>query len=475
MKDPILFSAYFSVDPNVLEVAGYIDSFVNVDTPLFIDPPLLEKSNNPYVNRDGWQLLCERFTTVIRLLDISQRRGDSAWKDAARQLDLSEADYTGLGHGSSRRGGSSRPSSITDQILSTTKEIITLGLKDPGIISVMTFLEEGVGPDTISDYASNCILPALAAATQQFCAEHGVKTEALQALKGIQLPVFRDTDDAVHPIVLVPTDIVRDLPVASNWDDIERVVAENGRIRGRVNQILGGLTRATVTERKAAVRQAALESADALASFIASIREIARPYNPNEDVLGYYRFREVLRDPTLAAQLITSLNLDSSDPGGAKQIVIQTIEHFKHHVENGNLWELLWADNAPKLERASQLIYYAIADCFCAANNLDVSPEANMGGGPVDFKFSNGYSTRVLVEVKRSTGSVVHGYEKQLEVYKKAAKTDEAIFMVIDYGDGDAKIGRIQQIRSERAEKGERVSDIIIVDARKKESASKRH
>src|SRR5216684_110390 len=54
---------------------------------------------------------------------------------------------------------------------------------------------------------------------------------------------------------------------------------------------------------------------------------------------------------------------------------------------------------------------------------VDISPEANMGG-PIDFKFSRGYSARVLVEMKRSSGTVVHGYEKQLEFYKTASQTD---------------------------------------------------
>jgi hypothetical protein len=55
-----------------------------------------------------------------------------------------------------------------------------------------------------------------------------------------------------------------------------------------------------------------------------------------------------------------------------------------------------------------------------------------MGGGPIDFKFSSGYNARVLVEMKRSGGTVVHGYEKQLEFYKTASQTEFAVFVVIE-------------------------------------------
>ncbi|QHB58644.1 hypothetical protein GRD98_05785 [Ralstonia solanacearum] len=105
---------------------------------------------------------------------------------------------------------------------------------------------------------------------------------------------------------------------------------------------------------------------------------------------------------------------------------------------------------------------------------LNEPPEANMGGGPIDFKFSSGYDARVLVEMKRSNGSVRHGYEKQLEYYKEAAKTFHGIFVIIDYGDLGPKLNTIQAIRASRIEAGENASDIVVIDATRKPSASKR-
>jgi hypothetical protein len=155
-------------------------------------------------------------------------------------------------------------------------------------------------------------------------------------------------------------------------------------------------------------------------------------------------------------------------------VVNDTLALFKRHVETGNLWEELWVGDKPKKERASQLIYYAIADAFCKANDLDISPEANMGGGPIDFKFSRGYKARVMIEMKRSGGTVVHGYEKQLEFYRAAAQTDFAVFVVIDYGDLGNKLREIRDIQKDRLNRGERASEIVVIDATPKASASKR-
>lgn len=97
-----------------------------------------------------------------------------------------------------------------------------------------------------------------------------------------------------------------------------------------------------------------------------------------------------------------------------------------------------------------------------------------MGGGPIDFKYSKGYNARVLVEMKRSSGTVVHGYEKQLEIYKDASRTNHGVFVVLDYGDVGDKLAKIREIRKMELAAGKPVSDIVVIDATPKASASKR-
>ena len=91
-------------------------------------------------------------------------------------------------------------------------------------------------------------------------------------------------------------------------------------------------------------------------------------------------------------------------------------------VENKGLWKELWDENGkPRKEKASQRLFFAVAYSYCKANNIDLTPEADSGNGPVDFKLSQGFDSKLVVEVKLSTnGRLVHGYEKQLEIYKKA-------------------------------------------------------
>lgn len=97
-----------------------------------------------------------------------------------------------------------------------------------------------------------------------------------------------------------------------------------------------------------------------------------------------------------------------------------------------------------------------------------------MGGGPIDFKFSAGYEARVLVEMKRSSGTVEHGYKRQLEFYKAASQTEFAVFVVMNFGDIGNKLIAIRKYRDDALAKGERASEILVIDATKKQSASKR-
>lgn len=473
IQNPTLFSRYFKIRPSDLAAAGLIDPFLDVDMPLFIDPVLLEKSNNKFVSAAAIQRFRTHFGVLVRLLTISRAENDAPWKAARRQLDLREPPENGLGYGGSGRSGSSRPEDIRESILRTCKEIITLGASDPEMISLMGFFEEDVGPDTISDLTTTVIKDDLAAITEEFCKTHGIPVFGFDACVTHRLPKFINSQGRAVPIILVPADIVRDLPIANDWSDIERAAMENARIRDRVNRFLAGLIKPTVVDRKHALRNAALGSPADFDFFLAAVKENVHHYDRNLDALGYYRLKAILANGFPDLNHPGGYNLKVG-PTEIMRVVNDTIMLFKRHVEAGNLWEELWIGEKPKKERASQLIYYAIADSFCKANDLDISPEAHMGGGPIDFKFSSGYNARVLVEMKRSGGTVVHGYEKQLEFYKTASQTEFAVFVVIDYGDLGDKLNLINAIRHARLNNRERASEIVVIDATPKAPASKR-
>ena len=157
------------------------------------------------------------------------------------------------------------------------------------------------------------------------------------------------------------------------------------------------------------------------------------------------------------------------------KVVQMIVDKFKNLVEKQGLAKLFWYKNQPLNESKSQGLFFAVADSYCEANDLDLSPEVNSGAGAIDFKVSSGYRNRVLVELKLSTNNkLVHGYETQLEIYHDAEKSYYCIYLVINVGNLGDKLTRIEQIRGERIKVGNRTSDIVVVDGRIKASASRR-
>jgi hypothetical protein len=115
-----------------------------------------------------------------------------------------------------------------------------------------------------------------------------------------------------------------------------------------------------------------------------------------------------------------------------------------------------------------------VAYAYCKANDLDITPEADTGNGPVDFKVSLGFAGRVVVEIKLSrNGKLVAGYTRQLETYKTAEETIKGYYVVIDVGQMGEKVKALMAIKNLAAGRGEATSPIIFIDGLRKPSASK--
>jgi hypothetical protein len=473
---PVLFSTQFGIPKIELEKRNLLDPILNADTKVFIDPLLLRSSKDKIVSSDGLHLLRERFQNVMRLLIASNAAGDAAWRAAASQLDLDERQETCLGFGGSGVSGSSRPDVIKARILTTTREVIGLGISDPEIISLMGFLEEDVGPDTISDLTTNAIVPALARLTQEFCREHDIPMKKFWIAGGDVLLPENPFARKPHGVMLVPRDVLLDLPIAADMSDVSRVAFENKIIRDRVNSLIANFAKATVAEKKAALKSAALHSAKNFLDIFESLVKADRAYDPEADPDGIYGFRKALKDVAQQHPRRIAM-LRENTATELVRVVNEIIDQFRVLVEDRDLSHLLWNGDQPRKEKAAQLLFYGVAEAYCQANNIEIAPETHSGGGPVDFRFSRGFAARYVVELKLSTGSVVHGYETQLDVYRKAANDCDGALVVVIVGSRkvfDDKMKKVRANEKARHENGERPSAIHVIDATKKPSASRR-
>lgn len=478
--NPVRFSDHFNIKESKLERLGVLNPTLNVDTKLFIDPVLLKQSAHKEFNKNVIKTYEYHFGKVIKLLLATKKTDDPAWKAARRLLTFPEIKWTCLGYGAQSISGSGSGDDGTNVFIVSAKEIIDLGVHDPDLFVAMSLFEKKVGPDKISDMTTNVILRDLLAFNSRVLTKLGVplRRQELVLKNGSSFDAHLPVNPCIAkptPIVLVPTDLLRALPVATDWDEVGDIAARNEVYRRSANEQLGDIWKRKSLEAKEELKDWATAKKGNFEVLLELIRG-AKPksYDIGNDPLGELVWRR------LAQELVGRINKDIELPkrldlAGVKKIVSTIVDEFKFLIEGRRLSEELYGDGKhPRPERAAQRLFFAVAYAFCKAHNLDLTLEADTGNGPVDFKVSTGFRGRVLVEIKLSTNNrVIAGYTRQLEAYKSAEETAEGFYVLIDVGQMGLKAEQLLGLKNDAAGKGEKVSELVFVDGILRPSASK--
>jgi hypothetical protein len=476
IRDPKRFSTQFGLDSASLKALGAFDPLLNADTPLFIDPLLLPNSAHTEM-RSAYGQWVAHFTDIIRLLKAAQDERDPAWRAADRRMMSKEFKGTCLGYGSGTIAGSGIGPGLRARIMRTAHQIVALGIEDPKLFPLLALLEEGVGPDRISDLTTRVVGGQLAQYTVRVLDGKDVARGTFNISEtSYQLPVNPLVSDRGKPlpVVLVPLDVLRDLPIASDWSDIDRVASHNAALRARINAAIGDIWERHSRESKGKYKRIFLASRDAFETLLAATEAIPkRPYDAENDPDGWLNWLELGQAAASAHPL--QLALFEQNIEDVRRVVSEIIEHYKYAIEYHNLWKSLYDSNGePHHESYAQRLFYAMALSYCKANDLAISPEVNSGRGPVDFVVSRGFHARVVVELKLSGSSRLrHGYTTQLEEYKASEETDEGFYVILDMGDAGKQLEDVLELEAAARNAGEKYSPVIVADARPKKSASK--
>ena len=277
------------------------------------------------------------------------------------------------------------------------------------------------------------------------------------------------------PVLLLPRDVVRRLPLASDFDSAMSMAAMNEELRRRISEKVGDIWKMKVSDAKEAARKHFLGDERAFQWLLESLRTGNRPaYDFENNPDGEFSWQEIgtqaakRHPPKFSIRKARTLD-------DVEAVAVELVDYFKHLVENEGLSKMLWHRGKHHNERFVQLLFYAVVAYACRAANVDITPEAETGNGPVDFKLSRGGDARVLVELKLSDNKkVVHGYETQIEIYKAGQQTRRAAFVVIDVGGlGKGEKRLVDAGNAMRAE-GKMPSRLVFIDGTQKRSASKR-
>lgn len=456
---------------------GWFDPDLTVDTPLFLDPFLLLQGGTAW--RKAHDELVRHFAHCYRLVARAPHPSTNSARAAARLLTFPEPYEFGLGYTAGSTRGSGGGCVQATAVLEGIAIALDVGLAEPEHIEEIGILNEGWGPDRISDAALNVLKPHFVRYTQGVARRLGVPLrqhrlrnasvdlENARWQEGrVELPTNPSTGG---PVLLVPKKLLRDLPTLNADDWFQSDV--NEEVRDHLNVQVGK----TIPKRE--IVKLARRNPEA-------VRAWARSLTRRSDLHGYdFRAdRNGVVSYDRAAVFATSHPLPTmpvpSNQEELSRLVAAVLGQFRSFIEQCGGWRLLWNDDgSEKHESAIQYLFMGMAREYLRLFGVEVDREVQLGRGPVDFKVSAGQNIRLLVEVKKlHTGTFWNGLNDQLPSYLASDDTNEGWLVAVQYRDSQTMANRLSSLPADVRDAAKRTGKdlhYLSIDGRRPTSASK--
>jgi len=468
------FSEAFAVERT--EADDWFDPHLTIDTRLFIDPLLLLEAGGEWQEAHGE--LIGHFVHCYGLVARATGKQSLSAVAARRLLTFPEPGEIGLGYTAAGTDGAGGGAQFAERMVDGIAVAIKAGLAQPEHIEEIGILNAGIGADRISDAAGNVLKHRFIRYTQEVARRHSLPVTAhkvrharcvLQSARWVDELVDLPTNpETGKPIILVPRQILNDLPVlnAEDWFDSSL----NADVRMEMNINIGSRVR------KEDIVAWARQHPE-------RVREWAAEQTSRDDLKGY----DFEGDPNGVVQWDgepvrwasgNPIEMQSVETQSQLRLLIQRLlGQFKHFIEDQRGWSLLQnKDGSDKSELAAQLVFLGMAQHYLRLFGIEIDREVELGKGPVDFKASSGSSIKALIEVKKEhNGKFWNGLEAQLPSYLESDECDEGWYVVLRYRSNrpsDQRLRRLPGIVKAVAQATGKTLHYTVVDARPKVSAS---
>ena len=433
------FSEHFKIRRTGTD--DWFDPLLDTDTRLFVDPFLIFQDRATFW-RGTHDRLIEHFNRCFHLIAKGNQDPNTVpYKKALALLRFPEPREFCLGYTESGTDGAGGGTGYASLIASAMVDAIRRGLTNLRHFEELGVLHEGIGPDRISDLTCNVLKGDFINYTMEIVQRHAIETSR----KKVQCARFDGVRNAwrseevdlplnpvtKRPILLVPQRFLRQLPVLDPYDWWDNYEAE--QLRNDMNyEVMTNVSKSKIVE-------AARQNPEHVRKWTVEKETAqANPYDLEADPQGVLIWRKA------AAAYTKDAPLSIEPPGSQNEFLCaieRMIDKFKHYIEKQDGWKLLWNDHASseKPEEAAQLLFKGIVQHYCEANDIVVDREVNIGKGVVDFKFSNGYQRRALLEIKKLHNSKFwNGLKRQTPSYLDSDNCRYGWFIAIQYREGGA-------------------------------------
>ena len=454
----ILFSNEFNIPKERLMELGVFNVFVDEDSHFFINIKRLQVTNVPEFSA-GYAKVNQYFQNIGILLKASKNSKDRMYKEAVKRFDFPEVNGINLGFSSGTHGAGFGPM-LREQIIKDAYEIIQSGSEQPEIFHLVGLFEENVGPDRLSDMVARIIYDDIVAYSKRIYRTLEITPESYPEYDfddGVVVNPYKGTK-----LLLLPVELLHELPIARCWDDIDRVCRENDAIRAEINDLVGDTwSRMRSAEKKQYLRNWIFMNPEKAGRIIESYKtSTVSEYDPLLD-LDY-----------LVGYLQNTFDANSDGDDDSFSAAMEIVDNYQEWVEYHRGAAVIQEANSRSKEKTVQRTMHAVALVFCKKFNWDISPETDSGRGPEDFKVSRGCD-KTVVEIKlTSNPDCVHGLEVQIEEYAKAESTDKKIFVLVNTGHNENRADAVMRKHAEMTTAGLNPARVVVIDAKIKNAAS---
>lgn len=243
-------------------------------------------------------------------------------------------------------------------------EIIHSGSEQPEIFHLVGLFEENVEPDRLSDMVARIIYSDIVAYSKRIYRTLGIDRESYPEYKfsdGIVINPYKNIK-----LLLLPVELLHELPIARCWDDIDRVCRENEAIRAEINDLVGNTwAKMRSAEKKQYLRNWIFMNPERAGRIIDSYKAstVAR-YDPLSD-LDY-----------LVGYLQNTFNANSDGDDDSFSAAMEIVDNYQEWVEYHRGAVVIQEANSRSKEKTVQRTIHAVALVFCKKFNWDTVSES---------------------------------------------------------------------------------------------------
>lgn len=428
----IKLSEYYDIDPIKFEELGVLDSLVFFDTPLFLNPKLLAKSDIPEF-KNSQDKIIRHYETTINLLKKTNGN-DIYWKAVKKHFDFPEPSGIGLGTSIKSTDGNGLTGLTAENCLQTLKEIVNLDIEDPTMYRLLFLVQENIGVDRISDMICRIIYDDLCLYSNNMIDKLGIKEYYIDDdtnLKYLKRPNGKR-------LFLLPTDLLSEIPDVVNCSDIQSITEYNQQIKEYLCDFFDkAYTNVTTFHdaKKEKIRECILGNKELVKELLTEGQsKIAEVYDYAHDPLGIVNNLEVIREKVMQNEEIFTKLIGS--PKSLNDFVNKLLTVYKRCIEELGLnEELYYIDSKTKRrnirkEITSHRLFIIVLEVAKQLKLYDYSFEPKVGNGQVEFVIYN-MKEKILVEFKLSKNNLIHGYDKQLPLYVKRYEATSTFYVIV--------------------------------------------